>query len=196
MERRFEKTRSWKRCSAGSSNSNARTMSLESGTTLFRLNQELLPDPGSPIARTTTPFGGRDATTGGTAGGPVGAADSATGGAARPAADGVSSEGASPIALTAAGVKARPTGCRRSRPPRPRPPRRRRPRLRSAGPLREIGSPCAGDGARSPGPVASALALSTSISLFLAASFLGASRFSLTGRSSSGGRCGGISASK
>jgi len=63
-------------------------MSLESGTTLFRLNQELLPDPGSPIARTTTPFGGRDATTGGTAGGPVGAADSATGGAARPAADG------------------------------------------------------------------------------------------------------------
>ncbi len=34
-------------------------MSLESGTTLCRLNHELLPEPGSPIASTTIPFGGR-----------------------------------------------------------------------------------------------------------------------------------------
>src|SRR3984885_14867562 len=33
-------------------------MSLDSGTTLWRLNQELLPEPGSPMASTTTPFGG------------------------------------------------------------------------------------------------------------------------------------------
>ena len=31
-------------------------MSLESGVTLCRLNQELLPDPGSPMASTTTPL--------------------------------------------------------------------------------------------------------------------------------------------
>ena len=34
-------------------------MSLESGTTLCRLNHELLPDPGSPMASTTIPLGGR-----------------------------------------------------------------------------------------------------------------------------------------
>ena len=31
-------------------------MSLESGFMLWRLNHELLPEPGSPIARTTVPF--------------------------------------------------------------------------------------------------------------------------------------------
>src|SRR5712692_2339601 len=59
MERRLEKIRSWKRCSVGSSNRSERSMSLESGLMLCRLNQELLPDPGRPIARTTTPFGAR-----------------------------------------------------------------------------------------------------------------------------------------
>src|ERR1039458_7426354 len=59
MERRLEKIRSWKRCSVGSSNRSARNRSLESGEMLWRLNQELLPDPGSPIASTTTPFEGR-----------------------------------------------------------------------------------------------------------------------------------------
>src|SRR5215471_17903531 len=39
-------------------------MSLESGVMLFRLNQELFPDPGSPIARITDPFGGRGGATG------------------------------------------------------------------------------------------------------------------------------------
>ena len=34
-------------------------MSLESGTTLCRLNHVLLPEPGSPIASTTIPLGGR-----------------------------------------------------------------------------------------------------------------------------------------
>ena len=34
-------------------------MSLDSGITLCRLNHELFPEPGKPIARTTTPFGGR-----------------------------------------------------------------------------------------------------------------------------------------
>jgi hypothetical protein len=33
-------------------------MSLESGVMLWRLNHELLPEPGSPIASTTTPFEG------------------------------------------------------------------------------------------------------------------------------------------
>src|SRR5580698_5125300 len=64
IERRLEKIRSWKRCSVGSSNNNARSRSLESGVILFRLNQELLPDPGNPIARTTVPLGGRAGTTG------------------------------------------------------------------------------------------------------------------------------------
>src|ERR1700679_2115529 len=59
IERRLEKTRSWKRCSVGSSNRSARKRSLESGVTLWRLNHELLPEPGSPIARTTTPLEGR-----------------------------------------------------------------------------------------------------------------------------------------
>ena len=43
-------------------------MSLESGVTLCRLNHELLPEPGSPIARTTMPFGGRGAAAGTAAG--------------------------------------------------------------------------------------------------------------------------------
>ena len=34
----------------------ARTMSLESGKILWRLNQVLLPDPGKPIESTTAPF--------------------------------------------------------------------------------------------------------------------------------------------
>ena len=36
-------------------------MSLESGVMLWRLNQELFPDPGSPMARTTVPFEARGA---------------------------------------------------------------------------------------------------------------------------------------
>src|SRR6266478_4547105 len=59
MERRLENTRSWKRCSVGSSNNNARIRSLERGDILCRLNHELLPEPGRPIAKTTTPFGVR-----------------------------------------------------------------------------------------------------------------------------------------
>ena len=59
MERRLENTRSWKRCSVGSSNNSARIRSLESGEILCRLNHELFPDPGRPIAKTTTPFGAR-----------------------------------------------------------------------------------------------------------------------------------------
>src|SRR5882724_4937460 len=55
-ERRFENTRSWKRCSLGSSKSKPRRRSLESGVMLLRLNQELLPEPGRPIERTTTPL--------------------------------------------------------------------------------------------------------------------------------------------
>jgi len=42
----------------------ARTMSLESGTMLWRLNQETLTGAGRPIARTTTPLGGRGAAAG------------------------------------------------------------------------------------------------------------------------------------
>ncbi len=59
MERRLEKIRSWKRCSVGSSKRSARNRSLESGVMLWRLNHELFPDPGNPIARTTTPLEGR-----------------------------------------------------------------------------------------------------------------------------------------
>src|ERR1700719_1479411 len=69
MERRLEKIRSWKRCSVGSSNRSARNRSLESGVMLWRLNHELLPDPGNPIASTTTPLEGRDASSGGRADG-------------------------------------------------------------------------------------------------------------------------------
>jgi hypothetical protein len=61
IERRLEKTRSWKRCSVGSSNSSARNRSLESGVMLWRLNHALLPDPGNPIANTTVPRDGRGA---------------------------------------------------------------------------------------------------------------------------------------
>src|SRR2546427_10947776 len=67
MERRLEKIRSWKRCSVGSSNRSVRNRSLESGVILCRLNQELLPDPGRPIARTTTPLGARGMVAGGAA---------------------------------------------------------------------------------------------------------------------------------
>src|ERR1700739_1978188 len=59
MERKFEKTRSWKRCSCASSKSNWRSISLERGVMLLRLNQELLPEPGRPMARMTAPLGGR-----------------------------------------------------------------------------------------------------------------------------------------
>src|ERR1700730_3009869 len=57
MERRLEKIRYWKRCSVGSSNSRPRNIYFESGVILCRLNQELFPDPGNPIARITLPFG-------------------------------------------------------------------------------------------------------------------------------------------
>src|SRR6266480_2174490 len=57
MERRLEKTRSLNRCSVASSNSKARNKSLESGVMLCRLNHELFPEPGSPMAKITTPFG-------------------------------------------------------------------------------------------------------------------------------------------
>src|SRR5438445_164972 len=50
MERRLEKTRSWNRCSVASSNSSARSKSLESGVMLCRLNHELFPEPGRPMA--------------------------------------------------------------------------------------------------------------------------------------------------
>src|SRR6201987_4009896 len=40
-------------------------MSLESGVILLRLNQELLPEPGRPMARMTAPLGGRGMAGGG-----------------------------------------------------------------------------------------------------------------------------------
>ena len=43
-------------------------MSLDNGTTLCRLNQELLPEPGSPMASTTMPLGGRAGAAGTAAG--------------------------------------------------------------------------------------------------------------------------------
>src|ERR1700730_12580864 len=39
-------------------------MSLERGVTLWRLNQELFPDPGNPMARTTVPFEARGGASG------------------------------------------------------------------------------------------------------------------------------------
>src|SRR6266436_8772077 len=59
IERKLENTRSWNRCSWASSNNSMRTTSLESGAMLWRLNHELLPEPGRPMARITAPFGGR-----------------------------------------------------------------------------------------------------------------------------------------
>ena len=53
-----------------------RSMSLESGVTPRRLNQVVLPEPGSPIASTTTPLGARCDFTGGC---PVAAAGAAGG---------------------------------------------------------------------------------------------------------------------
>ena len=107
-------------------------MSLESGTTLWRLNQELLPEPGSPIARTTMPFGGRAGAAGhcdgavgrlraGAAASPFGARSFG-----RASSDRVQLARRGLIPFAAAGVKACATACSRPRPPRPRPPRRRR----------------------------------------------------------------------
>lgn len=59
-------------------------MSLESGVMLFRLNHELLPEPGRPIERMTAPFGGLGGAAGmeaGAAGG-VAASEDGVGGAA------------------------------------------------------------------------------------------------------------------
>ena len=105
-------------------------MSLESGTTLWRLNHELLPEPGRPIARTTTPFGGRCGVAG--VDGTLGAAAAegvALGSSGSPAWGNSSSAGTTGTdPFAAAGAKACATACSRPRPPRPRPPRRRRPR--------------------------------------------------------------------
>src|SRR6202008_684375 len=68
-------------------------MSLESGVILLRLNQELLPEPGRPMARMTAPLGGRgmaggvgckvaSAGTAGIVGAPVEGADGDAGAAA------------------------------------------------------------------------------------------------------------------
>jgi hypothetical protein len=108
-------------------------MSLESGTTLWRLNQELLPDPGSPMARTTMPLGGRGAAAGTTAGiDGVCAAISVSGvvDARSPSSEASSIGEPGAIPFAAAGLKAWATACSRPRPPRPRPPRRLRPRPR------------------------------------------------------------------
>jgi hypothetical protein len=93
-----------------------------------------LPEPGSPIARTTTPFGAR-CTAAGVAGivGGSAAATGRVGTCPTPSASANSSPAGSAgrigmDPLTAAGVKACATACSRPRPPRPRPPRRRRPR--------------------------------------------------------------------
>ena len=122
-------------------------MSLESGTTLWRLNQELLPEPGRPMARTTMPFGGRVAAAGtavGTRGacGTASAAGSAVSSA--PSSGAVSSDPGSSgtMPFAAAGVKACATACSRPRPPRPRPPRRRRPRPRWPSPPAAGGRDC------------------------------------------------------
>src|ERR1700722_5628761 len=104
-------------------------MSLESGTTLWRLNQELLPDPGSPMARTTMPLGGRGPAVG-TIAGTEGAWVSGAVDARSPSSEAspIGETGAIPFA--APGLKAWATACSRPRPPRPRPPRRLRPRPR------------------------------------------------------------------
>ena len=126
-------------------------MSLESGTTLWRLNHELLPEPGSPMARTTTPFGGRGGTAGiaGTLGadatGEVTAGSSASPVSENsPSAPSTGTTGIDPFA--AAGAKACATACSRPRPPRPRPPRRRRPRPVDPDPVGAgCGAGCASD---------------------------------------------------
>src|SRR6476619_6084453 len=93
----------------------ARIMSLESGLRLWRLNQELLPEPGSPIASTTVPL----EMCGLVAGGIIGAAgDSGAVASAEPEVSGAIAAGC------AAGF------CRERL--RPRPPRRRRGRRVSA----------------------------------------------------------------
>jgi len=92
-------------------------MSLESGTTLWRLNHVLFPEPGSPIASTTIPLGARAAAAG--AAGSFGGAVAATGAGTWPSASAASeklssdppasadSAGTTVIdPLTAAGVKA------------------------------------------------------------------------------------------
>ena len=137
-------------------------MSLESGTTLWRLNHELLPEPGNPMARTTTPFGGRCGAAG--TAGTLGATGEVTvGSSASPASESSSSApstgttGMDPFA--AAGAKACATACSRPRPPRPRPPRRRRPRPvdpEPAGPGCGGVAGCASN-CRSSGPCSSAL---------------------------------------
>jgi len=107
-------------------------MSLESGTTLCRLNQELLPDPGRPIASTTMPFGGRCvvAAAAGTLGTAAACGTAAGSASVSPASVNSSSVAGTPgiDPFTAAGANACATACSRPRPPRPRPPRRRRPR--------------------------------------------------------------------
>ncbi len=111
-------------------------MSLESGVTLCRLNHELLPDPGKPMARTTMPFGGRWGAAGIGAGGatscaaPAGLSPSGSGYSA----GWISSMGSATVPpVDPLGAKACATACSRpppsrAAPPRPRPPRRRRPR--------------------------------------------------------------------
>ena len=90
-------------------------MSLERGVILWRLNQELFPDPGNPMARITLPFGTRGATVGEAfaAAGITGASASLSGADS----DGAPLDGAVPAGRD---------------PPLPRPPRPRRRRRRGS----------------------------------------------------------------
>ena len=94
-------------------------MSLESGVMLCRLNQELLPDPGNPMARTTVPFEARGAAAGVAFAAPaVSIAGPATGLHLRPALRATPGRRAQVLAACA--------------PPRPRPPLPRRRRRRGS----------------------------------------------------------------
>src|SRR5882724_6530672 len=93
-------------------------MSLDNGVMLCRLNHELFPDPGNPMARITVPLGTR-----GAAAGAGFAADGATGATPSPsvvASAGTALDGAIPPVLE---------------PPLPRPPRPRRRRRRASPPV-------------------------------------------------------------
>ena len=79
-------------------------MSLESGATLWRLNQELLPEPGRPIASTTMPLGARCVTV--AAGGRGGWDDGDAGAASGSPSSGESSTSGGTEGVIPFGVKA------------------------------------------------------------------------------------------
>ena len=131
MERRLEKIKSWKRCSLGSSKRSARRRSLESGLMLWRLNHELLPDPGRPIANTTVP---RDTGDAGTCGTPPPEATPTPCSGSPPSSEMPGSMTSGAVGVTPLLPSVATAWPGTARPPRPRPPRRRR--RRRASPVR------------------------------------------------------------